>query len=155
MTPARAKSTWEKYETFLNSFHPEVQQCIQRLELIRDKISRHEMFFRSSIFKSENAVKIYIYIYIYTCVCECVYPPHTHTHLIYIYIYIYILPGTLWRMRVSDSGTVLKSWRKLRAATLSELLSLSYNLVDICFFIFGNIFFIFRWDIVFSFYANY
>ena len=34
------ESTWEKYGTFLNSFHPEVKWLIRKLEEIKDKIEQ-------------------------------------------------------------------------------------------------------------------
>ena len=37
MAPVEAESTWEKYETFLNSFHPEVKKLIRKLERVKDK----------------------------------------------------------------------------------------------------------------------
>ena len=48
--------TWEKYDTFLNSFYAEVKRHIRILEQIKHKISRNE----------EYVLFDQIYIYIYT-----------------------------------------------------------------------------------------
>ena len=42
IAPVGAENTWEKYGTFLNSFHPEVTQLKGELERIKDRIGRHE-----------------------------------------------------------------------------------------------------------------
>ena len=44
MASAGTEGTWEKYDTFLNWFSPEVKQLFQRLGWIKDKIGRPEMF---------------------------------------------------------------------------------------------------------------
>ena len=67
MVPVGAKSTWEAYGTFLNSFHLKVKQLIGKLEQIKNRIGRHEV---SVLFNHTHT------------------HTHTHTH-IYIYIYIY------------------------------------------------------------------
>ena len=43
MTPVGAKSFWEKYSTFLNSFHPKIKCLIWRFEQIKDKIGKNEV----------------------------------------------------------------------------------------------------------------
>ncbi len=43
MTSVSAKSISETNSTFLNLFHPEDKQLIQRAEGINDRIDRHEV----------------------------------------------------------------------------------------------------------------
>ena len=46
MTVVGAEYTWEKYDAFLNSFHPEVKRLIRRLEQITDKIQQTQSVYR-------------------------------------------------------------------------------------------------------------
>ena len=62
MAPAGAKSTWEKYGIFLNSFHSDVKWLIQRFEWINDKIGRNEV---SVLFDQTHLKEKMLYIYIF------------------------------------------------------------------------------------------
>ena len=63
MAPVEIESTWGKYGTFWNSFHPDVQQLKQRLEWITNGISRNEV---SVLFNQTSLKEKMLYIYIYT-----------------------------------------------------------------------------------------
>ena len=66
---------WWKYGAFLNSSHIKVKWLIQRLDPIKEKISRNEVcHIKSNVQKWTFYlyIYIYIYIYIYVCVCVCV-----------------------------------------------------------------------------------
>ena len=65
MASAGAESTWEKYDAFLNSFHPDGKELIRRLEWIIHKISGSKV----SIFFNQTFLKR-----------ECCSHTHTHTH---------------------------------------------------------------------------
>ena len=84
--PSGAKSTWEKYGAFLNSFHLEVKSLIQRYERINHKISRNEV----SVLSDQTCACMHVCIYtldvcVYSNTYICMY---IHTHF-YIYTYFY------------------------------------------------------------------